>query len=528
MPPIKPLIVVMIAIGVIFWFGRKYCYAMVPKRDFDEMARLVVVTTLAAFLMPGFWLYLGVVVWAIRQSVQKLPAGESHASWYVTVWFLLLMVTPNIPVVPPIGIYLIGVDHSRMMTLLLLFPAWRLGLHQQHLNSIHHPHEKQPTEAMDVVLYIYLVGMCGILAFLYQVPFSVLLRQCVEWFVDIYLPYWGVRLAFSTHAQIKRAISGFCLFAMVLALVSIPEMVRGWPIYGSIQDWWGQPWDLSIYLMRDGVLRAQTSTGHSLAFGFAMAVATGLWLWLYRFPSPRWVGWLGLLILLAGVGTALSRATWLSTGLMMLMFTALSGQVRHIVLALSGSLAIFSVLASVVPAFQELLSKLPIVGDPAASAGEGDGEKEYRQAIFEGALELIKDNVMFGLPNAISYLDYLKQGQGIVDIVNTYIGIALNFGLMGFVPFASMFLIAIYKMWVLRQSLDAGADGWYLANAMIVMLLIVMILIFSTSSISIIPYIYYGILALSVNIAKIYSEPEYEPDREVVLYRPPPFPRYTA
>jgi O-antigen ligase len=136
--------------------------------------------------------------------------------------------------------------------------------------------------------------------------------------------------------------------------------------------------------------------------------------------------------------------------------------------------------------------------------------------------------MMFGIPNALSYLEHLKQGQGIVDIVNSYLGIALNFGMTGLVPFVSMFLIALFKMWRLRQRLEPGMDGWYLANSMITTLLTIMVMIFSTSSISIIPYIYYALLALVVNIEKIYSEPEYEADRDVVVYRPPPFPRYAS
>jgi O-antigen ligase len=241
-----------------------------------------------------------------------------------------------------------------------------------------------------------------------------------------------------------------------------------------------------------------------------------------------------MVVLLAGVGTALSRATWLSAGLMMLLFTALAGQMRHIMMVMTGGVAVFSVLAAVVPAFQELLNKLPIIGDPeavaaaAAANASPDDDKEYRQAIFEGALELIKDNMWFGLPNATSYLEYLKQGQGIVDIVNTYLGVALNFGMTGLLPFVGMFIIALLKMWRLRQRLDPGMDGWYLANSMIATLLTIMVMIFSTSSISIIPYVYYALLALTVSIEKIYSEPEYEPDRDVVIYRPPPFPRYAS
>ncbi len=532
MPPIKPLIVVMLAIGLIFWPLRKHLYDLIPARDFEEMAKLVAMGTLAAFLAPGFWVYIVALVVLIRKATERLPPHESRPAWRVTLWFLLLMMTPNIPVVPPTGVYLMNVDHSRMLTWLLLLPALLEARRQQQQEALHHPTHKTPIDAMDVAMHIYFWGMCAILAFMYGPSFTAWLRQVAEWWVDIYLPYWGVRFAFSTHAQIRRTLAGFCLFSMVLCLVSIPEMTRGWPIYGAIQDWWGEAWGLSIYLMRDGMLRAQTSTGHSLAFGFAMATATGLWLWLYRFTRQRWVGWLGMVVLLAGVGTALSRATWLSAGLMMLLFTALSGQVRHIMLALTGSVAVFSVLAAVVPAFQELINKLPIIGNPeavaAAAAASPEDDKEYRQAIFEGALELIKDNLLFGLPNAISYLEYLKQGQGIVDIVNSYIGIALNFGMTGLLPFVAMFIIALVKMWRLRQRLDPGMDGWYLANSMIATLLTIMVMIFSTSSISIIPYIYYALLALAVNIEKIYSEPEYEPDRDVVIYRPPPFPRYAS
>jgi O-antigen ligase len=105
-------------------------------------------------------------------------------------------------------------------------------------------------------------------------------------------------------------------------------------------------------------------------------------------------------------------------------------------------------------------------------------------------------------------MEELRHGgeNGIIDIVNTYIGIALGYGLVGLTPFVGMFIICLWKLWSLRRRLPKGSEGWNLSTAMIGVFCGVMLMIFSTSSISYIAYIYYSLIGLTVSIERVYTQ----------------------
>ena len=98
----------------------------------------------------------------------------------------------------------------------------------------------------------------------------------------------------------------------------------------------------------------------------------------------------------------------------------------------------------------------------------------------------------------------LTQGQGIIDIVNTYIGIALSVGLIGlmlFVCFFAAVLLGIRKG--MRSFSNKDEEARRLGRALLATLAGIMITIVTVSSITVIPVVYWSIAGLGVAYAQM-------------------------
>lgn len=73
------------------------------------------------------------------------------------------------------------------------------------------------------------------------------------------------------------------------------------------------------------------------------------------------------------------------------------------------------------------------------------GTFDYRIRLFRAGLKQIRENFLFGSGNFIEDPNFahLVQGQGIIDIVNTYLQIALEFGVIALFLFVLPFIIVI-------------------------------------------------------------------------------------
>jgi O-antigen ligase len=119
---------------------------------------------------------------------------------------------------------------------------------------------------------------------------------------------------------------------------------------------------------------------------------------------------------------------------------------------------------------------------------------------------VIKRNPWFG---SVDYrntpeMESMRQGQGIIDIVNTYIQVTLEIGLVGlglFVGFFVLTLLGIYR--AMRSIRDRKSEERLLGRALLATMLSILLIIFTVSSIAIIPIVYWSVAALGVAYAQM-------------------------
>jgi hypothetical protein len=186
-------------------------------------------------------------------------------------------------------------------------------------------------------------------------------------------------------------------------------------------------------------LRAQASAGHSLTMGYLFAIAFGFWLYLGGQLQSRRQFWLVGIGLWLGLIAAYSRAPWLvaATAGAVYMLASPAGR-RGLVRTLFG-LALLALPFALTPWGARLIDTLPFIGTV------DQFNVDYRQELATLSWQLIKQNPFFGNPFAANYMEELRQGQGIIDIVNTYAWVSLFYGLVGCALFVGCFLYPMLR-----------------------------------------------------------------------------------
>jgi O-antigen ligase len=264
----------------------------------------------------------------------------------------------------------------------------------------------------------------------------------------------------------------FCLNCAILAAIAVFESARGWLLYGEMPDRWGYGSSFTLYVARGTSLRAMASTGHSMSLGYLLVVAFGLWLYLQtRVDSKRSrIG--GTALMWSGLLAAYTRGAWIGGVIVYFLFAALRPRAVSKLLKATGVAVVIAAVVYLSPLGNRIVSVLPFFG------GQVDNFNVlYRQRLFERSWEIILESPMLGDPAAMLKLQDLRQGQGIVDLVNTYVGILLDNGFVGLSLFLSFILIALFRAWsfsrrFMRVDPDFGLLGASLISCVIAMLLL--------------------------------------------------------
>jgi O-antigen ligase len=148
---------------------------------------------------------------------------------------------------------------------------------------------------------------------------------------------------------------------------------------------------------------------------------------------------------------------------------------------------------------QPFIDILPFIGQVDAD------NVTYRQRLLEISMSLIAQSPWLGVPGYMNYMEELRQGQGIIDIVNSYVGIALNTGVIGLGLFCGVFVTMLWPLWRLRRRAEETPEGARIAVTLMATTLALLFVIVTTSSIVVIPHLLHMLAGLGVTCARLYT-----------------------
>jgi hypothetical protein len=497
---LKALVVVLAIAAVIFRLAKPIALRFSSEHDFSRRRKVWFVLTVVAFLSPNFWLFalvaIPIMTWAGRKDTNP-----------VAFYLLLLHVIPDVPVnIPAIGVKeLFALSNYRLLSFCVLIPtAWRLRRSNAATKS-------RGTTAVDYLLLAF-----GLLQILIYVPADLpshvlvpdsatnVLRRAFLFFVDVYVLYYVVSRTCTNKGAIAEAMATFWLASAVMALIAVFESMRHWLLYTDIVMSWADAhpgWhvETAYSFMRSGSVRAQASAGHALALGFLLAIAFGFWLYLRSRLESTWSRIAGALVLWFGLVASFSRGPWIGAAAIYFAFAALGARAfsRLFKATLIATFVIGAL--SLTPPGERLINTLPFLG------GTVDSDSVlYRHRLAERSWELIQQHPLLGDPHAYLQMEDLRQGEGIIDLVNTYAEIALFYGLIGLSLFVGFFLIALFKAYRLAKTYArTDPDAALLGRSLFASILGVLLMLENSSLTGALPILVYVLIGLAGGYARL-------------------------
>ncbi|MHC8367368.1 O-antigen ligase family protein [Pseudomonas sp. ZT5P21] len=483
----RALVVILVLAGVVFAMARRAARDLIPYNDFTRRRNLWFVLTILAFVSHSFWVYVAVTV--VVLSVARKREHNPAALFFI----LLFLVPPASAQVPGFGLinYFIDLNYVRLLSLCVLLPAFFVLRGRADTRAFGRTWP-------DKLLAAYLILTSLLL--LRETTVTDTLRQSLYLFTDIFLPYYVASRALKNLSDFKDALLAFVLAAMVMSLIGLFEFSRSWLLYNGLISAMGMHWEMSSYLNRGGLLRASVTTGQAIALGMVISVAIGFYLFLQEGVRSKFQRLLGALLLAGGLFAPLSRGPWIGAASMLMVFVATgrSAIKRLMLLALAAVLAL--PLLPIVPGGQKVLDLLPFIGTVEVE------NITYRQRLIDNSLIVIQRNPWLGSVDFRNTpeMQAMIQGEGIIDIVNTYIGIALSSGLIGltiFVAFFGTVLFGIRK--AMRTFPNKDDEARRLGRALLATLAGILVTIVTVSSITVIPVVYWSVAGLGVAYAQM-------------------------
>jgi O-antigen ligase len=497
---IKAMIVVLTIAGTIFYLAKPIALRFMSGEDFSRRRLVWFVLTAASFVSPNFWLYSLVAfpmfVWAGRNDSNPIAL-------YLLMLHVIPPVAVNIPVLGNNGLF--PLDNYRLLALCVLLPAT--------IRYRKNPKGPMPGAfgAMDILLLAFGVLQVALytppdLPHHFVIPDSPsnALRRGVLFLLDIYLLYFAVSRICQSRQKMVDAVATFCLACGVMAAVSMFEHVRNWLLYVDIASRWGNDPNAAFYLTRGGSVRAQASAGHAIALGYLLAVAFGFWLYLKSHVRSA-IHRIGVTLLLwGGLFGAFSRGPWL--GAVTIYFTFIIVGPRAVSRLLKGaSLAlVIAGLIAVSPIGDRILEMLPVMGRTA------DSNITYRQRLAERGWELVLAHPYFGDQFPWPEMEELRQGEGIIDMVNTYLGAALSYGLIGLFCFLSFILLGMTRAYARARELAHSDPDLALFGASLIACIVGILIMIQSASFGLgFQKMFYVLAGLMTAYARLTRSPQH-------------------
>lgn len=424
---LRAFVVITALMALAFLISRKlFSHALEPK-FVERLYGTVYAVTAVMFLSHNIWIFLvGLAVFSF------LVARRLRHPLALFIFLLLLM--PEFYVeVPGFGVinYLIELNPARILALTLLFPAAVL--------LIGNKSSPRPGQLFaDKVVVAYLL-YTTVLSYLHHDTFTGGMRQLATMMLDFVLLYFVASRALMLKAAVRHVMVAVVIAATFLALVGAFEFGKHWLLYSSAVRPLGASTGMFGYVGRGDTLRAVATTGQPIALGFVMMVAFLMSSYVQRLVPPGGTRILLWVIMATGLVAAMSRGPWVGAVIGLFVVALTSTNPLSNFLKLIGASFGFAVALVMLPGGEKIINYLPWVGEIDAA------NIAFREILWQQTLHVVERNPWVGSIDFQSAPEFevIRQSNGFVDIVNSYVGILLSTGYIGLVFYVLLILVAL-------------------------------------------------------------------------------------
>lgn len=484
---IKTLIILLAIFFVAFFILKRLVKEILSAEIFITLQRAWYQITVAAFLSVHFWMFAFIAtlcVHNLKKHIKNIPA--------LFIFLLFAIPTAGVPIYGFAGInYFLVFDFSKLLSLMLLLPVAFSIYTKSNQNK------KQSLLFIEKLFYL-LILLKVILTFRIATT-TVGIRSIFIIFTDVFLPFYVFSKLQSSRQRLKEVLIALLMAMTLLSFVGIVETVKHWSFYHALTESLGFVNANEFSISRDGMLRSVATSQQPIVLGFMVAVAFGLFFAVKNmYFNNSLIRKLTLLVLLLGLIAPFSRGPWMGA-IIMLIVLGLLGKtpVVTMVKIMIGTTVLIG-LMSVSESGKKILNMLPLIGNTESETFD------YRSRLLESAFNVANRTPLFGSDNYLEQpeMEVMRQGQGIVDITNTYLQVLLDSGYVGLFLFSALILgtmAMLYKAIKLTNDNELSSIGKGLLSALVG----VALMIADVSSISFVPWMYWILLAISASYIKL-------------------------
>jgi len=280
------------------------------------------------------------------------------------------------------------------------------------------------------------------------------IRACNQVILNLGLPYLAVSRAFARSRTPGDLMLSFVLGGCIVALIATYEAPRHWLLYDTMPQAVGaDPEASSGYVkQRGGLLRGRASfpesTGLSLFLGMEVVALVAL----RRHIGSRMAFFAALALLASGVFFTLARIGYI------VVVAGLAACMVHE----RRWLGLFKMLLGMSVCGALLLALSHVVPTLAASIGTSDdaaGSVDYRSELFSQGMALARENWLSGvsMKELEIRLESLRQGEGIIDLVNQPLTILMRAGVFGAVLYYMILVGVLATLFTRAPALSKDA-----------------------------------------------------------------------
>ncbi len=448
-----------------FVYARMAFGQIVGAAVIDRWRNIYLAVTIAAFLTPNFWIMLLAIslIAIVMGAAEKLKPA---------LYLLLLFAVPAADaIVPGFG----GIRNFmalypfNVLAVVILFPLLLNRAENRRFNNV---------GRLADLCFIGFSLLTLALAFR-DTTVSDAFRRMTAYILTAFGPYLVFSRVNWTTERLKLATLAYVIPFIALSAIAVVEVVLNWHMFKNAVDQWGINF-FARYLARSGLLRAYGPVFGPIAFGLFLVIALPLLAALVASAKDKFLPRLGFVALGLGLVSTFSRGPWVGGAIAIAAYAATSDSPFKNVTRLGFvGLAVFAVLA-VTPAGPKLFEMLPFIGSIEGNT------IDYRQRLFEVGWQVVLQNPWFGSENYLesAAMRSLIQGQGIVDIVNAYLQVALDKGIVGlalFVGVSFFALLSAYRSIGAARKIDPELAGY--CQAWFAALLGVMLVLATTTNV---------------------------------------------
>ena len=484
---IKSFIVISALAMITFWVAAKALPSFLTLKEYKQWRSSWLAIISIAAIAHNIWLF-AVLVFCYCAFI--LPeARRSRVMYFLLLFSILPMLTVELPGV--FGIRsLIQLNYPTILIFSIL-----VGLY---LNSNQYPRWLSLKSDIFVLAYFLVVSYLSFR----DDTFTNGLRDSLTIFIRFILPYYVISRYLNDIDQLNRALMALFIGIAPLASIGIFETLKHWHVYNPIIQALHVQSSSAGYDMRSGGLRASVIYSSPIVLGYVLVILFGIFLYMRPLIADQRYANLAGTVIIVGLLATISRGPWV--GMVCLFYAYLwtgpGGLTKIAGWSLAGIL--LSPLLLLTSSGKAFLDLLPFIGSERADT------VDYRAELARQSWIVFKRNPWFG---STTYLDTpemesMRQGHGIIDIVNTYVEIALEYGLIGLLFFLFIFVGLLLRCYlILRRIPPAEADLLRMGRALFAILTSILLIIGTASSIDYVPYFYWlfaGIAAAYLNVVE--------------------------